>query len=99
MRLHHTCNLKLAMSARSNIEDEVATGDKVVTRWTVCGTHSAPIIDQFGTIPQRLSPEGGSCFEEPDFVSAIPDPSMALWAAALSQEVSGMRWQASVGGV
>jgi len=32
------------------IDDEVAAGDKVVTRWTVRGTHSAPIIDQFGTI-------------------------------------------------
>jgi hypothetical protein len=35
-----------------------------------------------------LKPGGWLLLEEPDYVSAIPDPSMAPWAAALSQKVS-----------
>ncbi len=35
---------------RVTIEDQVAEGDKVVTRWTVQGTNTQPVTTPFGSI-------------------------------------------------
>jgi SAM-dependent methyltransferase len=44
------------------------------------------------TMVAALKPGGWLLLEEPDYVSAIPDPSMAAWAVALSQKA----WDATL---